>query len=139
VQALEGLQGLAVVCKLHGSGTHRCRDKKDHQFIAMEVRARSRSGRCDVADGRLPRAARGVHPRGAAQGERAATLLALNHLRGAPLPAHARGRPARRLTRPARAQVGVRMLDALRALHERGCALPHARHPRRDRAQPRAL
>jgi len=38
VQALEGLQGLAVVCKLHGSGTHRCRDKKDHQFIAMEVR-----------------------------------------------------------------------------------------------------
>jgi hypothetical protein len=37
-QALEGLQGLACVCKLHGSGTHRCHDKKDHQFIAMEVR-----------------------------------------------------------------------------------------------------
>lgn len=39
-QALEGLQELACVCKLHGSGTHRCHDKRDHQFIAMEARAR---------------------------------------------------------------------------------------------------
>ena len=29
------------MCKLYGSGTHRCRDKKEHQFIAMEARARA--------------------------------------------------------------------------------------------------
>jgi hypothetical protein len=116
------------VCKLYGSGTHRCRDKKEHQFIAMEARARARARErpaCCVA-ARLTAACAPqlvgttlAELRKAREPQRftRATTCAVR-------PTPARRRRSAGMADPSPhgcAQVGVRMLDALRALHSRGC------------------
>ena len=90
------------MCKLYGSGTHRCRDKKEHQFIAMEARARARAPHAQAArprargatDARVRVAAGGHNAGRAAQSARAAALQPRYNLRGAPAHASRRGRSA---------------------------------------------